>query len=344
MKELKELTRENIWNLAPYSCARNEFSGRNAKVYLDANENPYNGPLNRYPDPLQLEVKKQLAKVKGVAEDCIFLGNGSDEAIDLMYRCFTEPKVDNVVAMDPTYGMYKVCADINDVEYRTVSLNEDFSLNADSILAACDNHTKVIWLCSPNNPTGNALDRGAIEKILKDFEGLVVVDEAYCDFSSQKPFRTELSKYPNIVVLNTMSKAWGSAGIRLGMAFASKDIIDILNKVKYPYNVNALTQREALELLADPYEVDKWVRTILLERSRVVDAIKVLPICRKVYPTDANFVLVEVDDARKTYEYLVDRGIIVRNRNSVHLCNGCLRITIGTKTENQELLAALRTM
>ena len=344
MKELKELTRENIWNLAPYSCARNEFSGRNAKVYLDANENPYNGPLNRYPDPLQLEVKKQLAKVKGVAEDCIFLGNGSDEAIDLMYRCFTEPKVDNVVAMDPTYGMYKVCADINDVEYRTVSLNEDFSLNADNILAACDNHTKVIWLCSPNNPTGNALDRGAIEKILKDFEGLVVVDEAYCDFSSQKPFRTELSKYPNIVVLNTMSKAWGSAGIRLGMAFASKDIIDILNKVKYPYNVNALTQREALELLADPYEVDKWVRTILLERSRVVDAIKVLPICRKVYPTDANFVLGEVDDARKTYEYLVDRGIIVRNRNSVHLCNGCLRITIGTKTENQELLAALRTM
>lgn len=344
MKELKELTRENIWNLAPYSCARNEFSGRNAKVYLDANENPYNGPLNRYPDPLQLEVKKQLAKVKGVAEDCIFLGNGSDEAIDLMYRCFTEPKVDNVVAMDPTYGMYKVCADINDVEYRTVSLNEDFSLNADNILAACDNHTKVIWLCSPNNPTGNALDRGAIEKILKNFEGLVVVDEAYCDFSSQKPFRTELSKYPNIVVLNTMSKAWGSAGIRLGMAFASKDIIDILNKVKYPYNVNALTQREALELLADPYEVDKWVRTILLERSRVVDAIKVLPICRKVYPTDANFVLVEVDDARKTYEYLVDRGIIVRNRNSVHLCNGCLRITIGTKTENQELLAALRTM
>ena len=344
MKELKELTRENIWNLAPYSCARNEFSGRNAKVYLDANENPYNGPLNRYPDPLQLDVKKQLAKVKGVAEDCIFLGNGSDEAIDLMYRCFPEPKVDNVVAMDPTYGMYKVCADINDVEYRTVSLNEDFSLNADNIIAACDNHTKVIWLCSPNNPTGNALDRGAIEKILKDFEGLVVVDEAYCDFSSQKPFRTELSKYPNIVVLNTMSKAWGSAGIRLGMAFASKDIIDILNKVKYPYNVNALTQREALELLADPYEVDKWVRTILLERSRVVDAIKVLPICRKVYPTDANFVLVEVDDARKTYEYLVDRGIIVRNRNSVHLCNGCLRITIGTKTENQELLAALRTM
>lgn len=344
MKELKELTRENIWNLAPYSCARNEFSGRNARVYLDANENPYNGPLNRYPDPLQLEVKKLLSKVKGVSEECIFLGNGSDEAIDLIYRCFTEPKVDNVVAIDPTYGMYKVCADVNDVEYRPVSLNDDFSLNADNVLAACDDHTKVVWLCSPNNPTGNALDRGEIEKILNGFEGLVVVDEAYSDFSSQAPFRLELSKYPNIVVLNTMSKAWGSAAIRLGMAFASKDIIDILNKVKYPYNINLLTQREAVDILKDPYEVDKWVRTILLERSRVIDAIKVLPICRKVYPTDANFVLVEVDNAQKTYDYLVDRGIIVRNRNSVHLCKGCLRITIGTKTENQDLLAALRTM
>ena len=344
MKELKELTRENIWNLAPYSCARNEFSGRNARVYLDANENPYNGPLNRYPDPLQLEVKKLLSKVKRVPEECIFLGNGSDEAIDLIYRCFTEPKVDNVVAIDPTYGMYKVCADVNDVEYRPVSLNDDFSLNADNVLAACDDHTKVVWLCSPNNPTGNALDRGEIEKILTGFEGLVVVDEAYSDFSSQAPFRLELSKYPNIVVLNTMSKAWGSAAIRLGMAFASKDIIDILNKVKYPYNINLLTQREAVDILKDPYEVDKWVRTILLERSRVIDAIKVLPICRKVYPTDANFVLVEVDNAQKTYDYLVDRGIIVRNRNSVHLCKGCLRITIGTKTENQDLLAALRTM
>ena len=344
MKELKELTRENIWKLAPYSCARNEFSGRNARVYLDANENPYNGPFNRYPDPLQLEVKKQLAKVKGVAEESIFLGNGSDEAIDLIYRCFTEPKVDNVVAMDPTYGMYKVCADINDVEYRAVSLNDDFSLDAERILAACDEHTKVIWLCSPNNPTGNALQREAIEKILTEFDALVVVDEAYSDFSSQKPFRNDLAKYPNLVVLNTMSKAWGCAAIRLGMAFASKSIIDIMTKVKYPYNVNLLTQREALNLLNDPYEVDKWVRTILLERTRMIDAIKMLPICRKVYPTDANFILVEVEDAQKTYDYLVDRGIIVRNRNTVHLCHGCLRITIGTKTENQDLLAALRTM
>lgn len=344
MKELKELTRENIWNLAPYSCARNEFSGKNARVYLDANENPYNSPYNRYPDPLQLEVKKQVARVKRVAEENIFLGNGSDEAIDLMFRCFTEPKIDNVVAIDPTYGMYKVCADINDVEYRTVSLEADFSLDGDRLLKACDSHTKIVWLCSPNNPTGNALDRNEIVKILNGFDGLVVVDEAYSDFSSQQPFRFDLEKYPNIVVLNTMSKAWGSAGIRMGMAFASKEIIDIMNKVKYPYNINSLTQKHALDILNDPYEVDKWVRTILLERTRVVDAIKMLPICRKVYPSDANFILAEVDDAQKTYDYLVEKGIIVRNRNSVHLCNGCLRITIGTKSENQELLAALRTM
>lgn len=344
MKELKELTRENVWNLAPYSCARNEFSGRNASVYLDANENPYNSPFNRYPDPLQLEVKKQLAKVKQVPEESIFIGNGSDEPIDLMYRCFTEPKVDNVVAMDPTYGMYKVCADINDVEYRTVMLEPGFRLNAEKMLAACDEHTKIIWLCTPNNPSGNALDTNEVIKVLNGFDGFVVVDEAYSDFSSQKPFRLELAKYPNMVVLNTMSKAWGCAGIRMGMAFAQKNVIDIMNKVKYPYNVNILTQREALELLKDPFEVDKWVRTILLERSRMIDAISLLPMCRKIHHSDANFLLVEVDDAQATYDYLVDKGIIVRNRNSVRLCEGCLRITIGTKTENQELLAALRTM
>ena len=344
MKELKELTRENVWNLAPYSCARNEFSGRNASVYLDANENPYNSPFNRYPDPLQLEVKKQLAKVKQVPEESIFIGNGSDEPIDLMYRCFTEPKVDNVVAMDPTYGMYKVCADINDVEYRTVMLETGFRLNAEKMLAACDEHTKIIWLCTPNNPSGNALDTNEVIKVLNGFDGFVVVDEAYSDFSSQKPFRLELAKYPNMVVLNTMSKAWGCAGIRMGMAFAQKNVIDIMNKVKYPYNVNILTQREALELLKDPFEVDKWVRTILLERSRMIDAIGLLPMCRKIHHSDANFLLVEVDDAQATYDYLVDKGIIVRNRNSVRLCEGCLRITIGTKTENQELLAALRTM
>ena len=246
MKALQELTRKNIWDLAPYSCARNEFSGRNASVYLDANENPYNNPYNRYPDPLQLALKDKLSQVKGVPAENIFLGNGSDEAIDLMYRCFTEPKIDNVVAIEPTYGMYRVCADINDVEYRTVCLDEGFLLNADKLLAATDAHTKLIWLCSPNNPTGNALNRDEIYKIINGFDGIVVIDEAYSDFSSQRPFRHELAQHPNIVVLNTMSKAWGCAALRLGMAFASKEIIDIMTKVKYPYNINLLAQQKAL--------------------------------------------------------------------------------------------------
>ena len=344
MKTLQELTRKNIWDLAPYSCARNEFSGRNASVYLDANENPFNNPYNRYPDPLQLELKDKLSKVKGVPVDNIFLGNGSDEAIDLMYRCFTEPKIDNVVAIEPTYGMYRVCADINNVEYRTVCLEEGFQLNADKILAATDEHTKLIWLCSPNNPTGNALNRDEINKIINAFEGIVIIDEAYSDFSSQRPFRHELAAHPNIVVLNTMSKAWGCAALRLGMAFASKEIIEIMTKVKYPYNINLLAQQKALEILNDPYEVDKWARLILQERLRVMDAFTLLPITKKIYPTDANFFLVEVEDAQATYDYLVSKGIIVRNRNRVTMCGNCLRITIGSKTENAELLAALRTL
>lgn len=344
MKTLQELTRKNVWELAPYSCARNEYSGRNASVYLDANENPYNDPYNRYPDPLQLELKDKLSRIKGVPVENIFLGNGSDEAIDLMYRCFTEPQVDNVVAIEPTYGMYKVCADINNVEYRAVKLDEGFQLNAANILATIDSNTKLIWLCSPNNPTGNALDSGEILKIVNSFDGIVIIDEAYSDFSTHHPFRTEIKKYPNVVVLNTMSKAWGCAALRLGMAFASKEIIGIMNKVKYPYNINLLTQQKALEILEDPYEVDKWARMILQERTRVMDAFKLLPITKKIHPTDANFFLVEVEDAQATYNYLVDKGIIVRNRNSVTMCGNCLRITIGSKSENAELLSALRTM
>lgn len=344
MKTLQELTRKNVWELAPYSCARNEYSGKNASVYLDANENPYNDPYNRYPDPLQLELKDKLSRIKGVPVENIFLGNGSDEAIDLMYRCFTEPQVDNVVAIEPTYGMYKVCADINNVEYHAVKLDEGFQLNAANILATIDSNTKLIWLCSPNNPTGNALDSGEILKIVNSFDGIVIIDEAYSDFSTHHPFRTEIKKYPNVVVLNTMSKAWGCAALRLGMAFASKEIIGIMNKVKYPYNINLLTQQKALEILEDPYEVDKWARMILQERTRVMDAFKLLPITKKIYPTDANFFLVEVEDAQATYNYLVDKGIIVRNRNSVTMCGNCLRITIGSKSENAELLSALRTM
>ena len=342
MKTLEQLTRKNIWSLAPYSSARNEYAGREARVFLDANENPYNQPFNRYPDPLQLELKELLSKVKGVPADCIFLGNGSDEAIDLPYRCFCEPGRDNVVAIEPTYGMYKVCADINDVEYRTVLLDENYQTTAEKLLAATDAHTKIIWLCTPNNPTGNCLDRSEVLKVIQQFEGLVIVDEAYSDFSAQKTLRTELAKYPNLIVLNTMSKAWGCAAIRLGMAFAAKDIINIFNKVKYPYNVNLLSQQQAIEALRRPADVEEWVKVLLQERTRVMDAFAILPICEKVYPTEANFFLARMTDATGIYNYLVDRGIIVRNRNRVQLCQNCLRITIGTKSENSELLSALR--
>ena len=342
MKPLEQLVRKNIWNLAPYSSARNEYSGHAAHVFLDANENPYNQPLNRYPDPLQEEVKARLAAIKGVGADHIFLGNGSDEAIDLCYRIFCNPQVDNVVAIEPTYGMYQVCADINDVEYRRVLLDSHFQITADKLLAACDDHTKLIWICSPNNPTGNDINRQEIERVLQRFEGIVVVDEAYSDFSATKPFRTEIAKYPNLIVLNTMSKAWGCAAIRLGMAFASKDIIGLFNKVKYPYNINYLTQQKALDMLADPYAVDQWVRILLAERTQLVNAFRELSCCIGVYPTDANFFLAKVTDAQAIYDYLVREGIIVRNRTKVSLCGNCLRITVGTKNENNELLGALR--
>ena len=342
MKSLEQLCRPNIWSLAPYSSARNEYAGREARVFLDANENPYNNPYNRYPDPLQLELKAAISKVKGVAPENIFLGNGSDEAIDLPYRCFCRPGVDNVVAIEPTYGMYKVCADINDVEYRPVLLDEHYQITADRLLAACDEKTKIIWICSPNNPTGNNIVREEIVRTIEGFEGIVIVDEAYSDFSSQPSLRADLAKYPNLIVLNTMSKAWGCAAIRLGMAFASQEIIAIYNKVKYPYNVNLLTQQQALEALKDPFEVDKWVRMLKLERDRMIDAFRQLPICEKVYPTDANFFLAKMTDAQRIYDYLVDCGIIVRNRTRIQLCQNCLRVTIGTKTENNELVAALR--
>ena len=327
MKPLEQLVRKNIWSLAPYSSARDEYSGKEAHVFLDANENPYNAPYNRYPDPLQREVKQLLERVKGVPAENIFLGNGSDEAIDLPYRIFCEPGRDNVVSIAPTYGMYQVCADINDIECRQVLLDDNFQLHADAVLKACDAHTKIIWLCSPNNPTGNSLDRDEIMKVVESFDGIVIVDEAYIDFAHQMSLRQELPTHPNLIILQTMSKAWGSAAIRLGMAFASKEIIAIYNKVKYPYNVNQLTQQQAV---------------LLQERSRLMQAFLELPICEKIYPTDANFFLTRVTDATKIYNYLVDRGIIVRNRSHIQLCKNCLRITIGTRTENNELLSALR--
>ena len=342
MISLERLVRPNIWSLAPYSSARDEYFGKEAHVFLDANENPYNAPYNRYPDPLQRELKGLLEKVKGVPADMIFLGNGSDEAIDLPYRIFCEPGRDNVVAIAPTYGMYKVCADINDIEYREVLLDDHYQMQAEKLLAACDEHTKIVWMCSPNNPTGNSLDRDEILKVIEAFQGIVIVDEAYIDFAQQKSLRQELPTHPNLIILQTMSKAWGSAAIRLGMAFASKEIIAIYNKVKYPYNINLLTQQQAIEVLKDPYEVDKWVKILLAERSRLIQAFAELPICETIYKTDANFFLAKVTDAKAIYDYLVDKGIIVRNRSRIQLCANCLRITIGTRTENNELLSALR--
>lgn len=342
MKPLQQLVRANIWNLKPYSSARDEYKGVDASVFLDANENPYNAPYNRYPDPLQRDLKEELAVIKQVLPSQIFLGNGSDEAIDLLFRIFCNPKEDNVVAIAPTYGMYKVCADINEVEYRSVLLDENFALNAEELLNATDEHTKMIFLCTPNNPSGNDLDRDEIIKVINGFQGIVVIDEAYSDFSKQKPFRLDLMKYENIVVLNTFSKAWGCAGIRLGMAFAGSAIIDLFNKVKYPYNINLLTQHQAFDALKRRYDVDKWVGVLMYERNQLAASFKELPFCRKVYPTDANFFLVKVDDADVIYKYLVSCGIIVRNRSRVELCGNCLRITVGTTQENNQLLSALR--
>lgn len=342
MKTLQELTRPNIWKLKPYSSARDEYKGATASVFLDANENPYNTPHNRYPDPLQCDLKALLSKIKRVSPAQIFLGNGSDEAIDLVFRAFCEPAKDNVVAIDPTYGMYQVCADVNDIEYRKVLLDDNFQFSADRLLAATDERTKLIFLCSPNNPTGNDLLRPEIEKVLQQFEGLVILDEAYNDFSEAPSFLEELEKYPNLIILQTFSKAWGCAAIRLGMAFASPAIIGILTKIKYPYNVNQLTQQQALSMLQQHDRIEQWVQTLKEERNYLEAEFEKLPCTIKLFPSDANFFLAKVTDAMKIYQYLVGEGIIVRNRHTVSLCCNCLRVTVGTRVENDTLLEALQ--
>ena len=338
---LQALVRPNIWNLVPYSSARSEFTGA-ASVFLDANENPFNNPYNRYPDPLQQEVKALIAQLRGVAAGQIFLGVGSDECIDVVYRTFCRPGVDNVVAMSPSYGMYEVCADINDVEYRRVPLNDDFSLNADALLAAADENTKVMWICSPNNPTGNAFALGEIEALCSRFRGIVVVDEAYIDFSTRGSMLSCLDSLPNLIVMQTLSKAWGSASVRLGIAYASAEIIGIFNKVKYPYNISLLTQRYAIDLLKRHSEVTAWVKQLTTNRQWLIEALGSLRCVKYIYPTDANFVLVRVSDADAIYDYLRAGGIIVRNRNRVEKCLGCLRITVGTAEENEILINALK--
>ena len=340
MRSLEELVRPNVWRMRPYSSARNEFQG-NASVFLDANENPWNEPINRYPDPLQRQVKARISQLKGVDSASIFLGNGSDEAIDLVIRAFCEPKEDNIVTIAPSYGMYEVAAETNDVECRKVALDDHFDLDTPALWAAVDAHTKVIFLCSPNNPSGNSLNREAIYQLLRDFEGLVVVDEAYIDFSAQPSFLSELTQHPNLIVLQTFSKAWGAAAIRLGMAFAAPAIIDVLNKIKYPYNINLLVQNKALELMENEAEMRQEVKAILAERARMAKRLSEAPFGFEVFPSDANFLLVRVGDADQLYKALVDRGIIVRNRNRVQKCEGCLRITIGLPAENDLLLDAL---
>jgi histidinol-phosphate aminotransferase len=339
---LETLVRKNIYNLKPYSCARDEFKGE-ASIYMDANENPYNRPCNRYPDPLQTVLKEKIAGIKNVPPSQVMLGNGSDECIDLIFRVFCEPPKDAVVAIEPTYGMYKVCADINNVKYKKVLLDENFQLKAEKLLAETDKHTKAVFLCSPNNPSGNLLNRQEMRKVIEKFNGIVVIDEAYIDFSGEPSWLNELDKYPNLIVFQTFSKAWGLAAIRCGLAFASEKIIALFNKVKYPYNINGLTQRYLSEQLKEGEKLkDGWVKLILEEKEPLINALQSLQCVEKVYPSDANFLLVKVDDAKRLYRQLVDQGIIVRDRTTLSLCNNCLRITIGTKRENRALIGALR--
>lgn len=338
--DINKLLRENIRTMKPYSSARDEFSGE-AAVFLDANENPYNSPWNRYPDPRQLKLKARVSEIKNIPVKNIFLGNGSDEPIDLLFRAFCEPGKDNIVSINPTYGMYRVAADTNNVAVKLVPLSDDFELDADAVLNAVNPGTKIIFLCSPNNPSGNALNNNEILKIIESFGGIVVVDEAYIDFCPEKSFLPSLNQYPNLVILQTFSKAWGMAGLRLGMAFATEQIIDILNRIKYPYNLSMLTQQKGIELLANEQQKADWVSTILKEREKMIEYLKKYPFVVKVYPTDANFVLVKTHDPKGIYQYLVDEKIIVRDRSSVTLCEGCLRISIGSPEENATLIEAL---
>ncbi len=341
MENFKKLLRKNILELKPYSSARDEYQGGEA-VFLDANENPYREKYNRYPDPLQRKLKGRISELKGVSFENIFLGNGSDEPIDIVIRAFCDPGVDNIVAIDPTYGMYVVAADINNVEYRKVKLNNDFTLDALSVLQACDSKTKIIFLCSPNNPSGNLLDRNEIYKILNGFNGIVVIDEAYIDFADTQSFVDELPQYPNIVILHTLSKAWGLAAVRLGMAFAHKEIVSVFNKIKYPYNINQLTQEYVYEALNLVGKKEQWVEQINNNRSGLMNDLNSLPLVKKVYNSDANFFLAKVDEPNKVYDYLVVNKIIVRNRNNISLCSGCLRITVGTDDENKALYDCLK--
>lgn len=346
MKEfnIEKLVRKNILALKPYSSARDEFKGE-ASVFLDANENSYGSPLpdpfNRYPDPLQWELKYELEKIKGVPARNMFIGNGSDEIIDLAFRIFCNPEIDNVIICPPTYGMYEVCANINDVEVKKVPLREDFQLDVEGVLNAVNEYTKIIFLCSPNNPTGNSLKMMDIKFLLNSFEGLVIVDEAYINFSRQKSFITELTGYGNLMVIQTLSKAWGLAALRVGLGFASLDIIELFNKVKPPYNINEASQLLALEAFQSHKQVNSWILKTVEERNNLATLLSSYSFVKKVYPSDANFLLIKVTDANTLYQYLSENKIVVRNRSKEILCENCLRITVGTPRENKFLIDAL---
>jgi histidinol-phosphate aminotransferase len=342
---LDKLVRENIKSLKAYSSARSEFKGE-ASVFLDANENSYGSPLaesfNRYPDPLQLELKSSLEKIKNIYAENIFIGNGSDEAIDLAYRIFCDPGKDNVIICPPTYGMYEVSANINDVEVKKVNLKNNFQLDVDGILKAADANTKMLFICSPNNPTGNSMNRKDIETLINNFTGVVIIDEAYSDFSNEISFVSDVKKYSNLIVMQTLSKAWGLASLRLGLAFASKEIIDLFNKVKPPYNVNKASQQLALKALQNKKQVNDWVKLIIEQRGLLIKNLSTFSFVEKVYESDANFLLIKVDDAKTLYKYLTEKKIIVRDRSKEIMCENCLRITVGTADENIGLLEVLK--
>ena len=344
MVDINLLIRENIRKLIPYASARDEFSG-SAHIFLDANENSLGSPIspayNRYPDPHQVKIKERLTEIKGLLPQHIFLGNGSDECIDLLYRAFCNPGLDNVIIHPPTYGMYEVSAHIHDVEVRRAPLTRNFELDLDAIENLVDDKTKIIWICSPNNPTGNAFSRRDIEMILNNFDGLVVIDEAYVNFSRQQSFIRELTEYPNLVVLQTLSKAWGLAGLRLGMAFASDLIIDVLNRIKPPYNIGQATQDIVLQALHGTARVNEMIKEIVQMRNELADQIGRLSSVLNVYPSEANFLLVKIKDSRVVYESLLELGIVVRDRSSAPGCSDCLRITVGTKEQNDKLLTIL---
>ena len=338
-KTIESLVRANIAALEPYSTARDEYEGA-LGVFLDANESPFNNGYNRYPDPHQKELKARLSEIKGVPRENIFVGNGSDEAIDLVFRVFCEPRKDNVVAITPSYGMYKVAAAMNDVELREVSLGEDFSLPTDELLSVADENTKAIFLCSPNNPTGNSFPREEMLRLVDEFEGLVVVDEAYIDFADAESLKSEIFERKNLIILQTLSKAWAMAGLRLGLALADERIVQLFSQVKYPYNINIAAQQIVLQLLM--YPIDEDLAEIRSQRREVAEELAKLPFVKHIYPSDANFLLVKVDDADAVYEHLIADKIIVRNRNRVKGCAGCLRITIGLSGENVKLIESLK--